>query len=32
MEQLPQRGNVPQIGVFHTPRLGNTMLVPLGNR
>ena len=24
MEQLPQRGSVPQIGVFHTPRLCNT--------
>ena len=23
MEQLPQRGNVPQVGVFHTPRLRN---------
>ena len=23
MEQLPQRGSVPQIGVFHTPRLRN---------
>ena len=23
MEQLPQRGNVPQIGVFHTPSLCN---------
>ena len=23
MEQLPQRGSVPQIGVFHTPRLCN---------
>ena len=24
MEQLPQRGSVPQIGAFHTPRLCNT--------
>ena len=24
MEQLPQRGSVPQIGMFHTPRLWNT--------
>ena len=23
MEQLPQRGSVPQTGVFHTPRLWN---------
>ena len=23
MEQLPQRGSVPQIGAFHTPRLCN---------
>ena len=24
MVRLPQRGNVPQRGVFHTPRLCNT--------
>ena len=23
MEQFPQRGSVPQIGAFHTPRLCN---------
>ena len=29
MERLPQRGSVPQIGVFHTPRLRNDWgLVP----
>ena len=27
MEQLPQRESVPQIGVFHTPRLCNTITV-----
>ena len=27
MEQFPQRGSVPQIGVFHTPRLRNTLTV-----
>ena len=25
MEQLPQRGSVPQIRVFHTPRLRNNL-------
>lgn len=24
MEQIPQRASVPQVGVFHTPRLRNT--------
>ena len=29
MEQLPQRGSVPQMGMFHTPRLRNDRgLVP----
>ena len=28
MEQLPQRGSVPQIGLFHTPRLRNASLAP----
>ena len=25
MEQLPQRGSVPQVGGFHTPRLRNNV-------
>ena len=27
MEQLPQRESVPQVGVFHTPRLRNIRLL-----
>ena len=30
MEQLPQRGSVPQIGVFHTPGLWNVRVPSLG--
>ena len=28
MQRLPQQGSVPQIGVFHTPRLWNEKKVP----
>ena len=30
MQHLPQRGSVPQIGVFHTPRLWNGRDAPAG--